>query len=615
MSNLRVSELDFDQIKSNLKQFLKNQTEFTDYDFEGSGLSVLLDVLAYNTHYNAYIANMLVNEMFLDSAVKRASAVSLAKSLGYVPKSATSAKAYVDITITDVVDAPSTYTLPQYTPFTTTINDESYTFLTTQTFTADRFENGFTFENIPISEGTVLRTLFTAVEPGPSEKYEIPNDNVDVSSIRVTVQNSITDTTTRVFSLKNDITGVSNDSLVFYLEENALERYEIFFGDGVLGKKLDAGNIITVEYLITNGSAANTSSIVPQTFTTPSLFSTGSQSITTALNSTGGSPKEPISSIKFNAPRVFSTANRAVTASDYESLIYSSYSDAESVSVWGGEENNPPVYGKVFISLKPFDGFSISPVTKTTILNDILRTKKVLAIQPEFVDPDFFYVSLNATVGYNPLFTTITENQLIENVRTTIRNYFRTDLQKFNRTFNKSKLISIILNSDVSIRNILFSIKLQKRFPIILNTVNSFIRENTIKFENSLVPGTFSSTYFYVDVAGTQTLVKFIDIPLIMPPDPNGIGTLRIVNSQNNSVVLDNVGTINYASGEVTIEAFTPTAIPQEIIDIRFFANVQEKSQNLRTQKNQILVIDNSTSIVAAGLSQGLIVTAITVTE
>ena len=349
MTNLRIAELDFDTIKQNLKEFLQNQDEFTDYDFEGSGLSVLLDILAYNTHYNAYLANMLVNESFLDSAVKRNSAVSIAKHLGYTPASARGARAIIDVTVNSVPGTPTTLTLDRFTPFTTTINGVAYTFLNLNAVTATPTNSSYVFNNLTIVEGRFNQQSYVAVQPGPAEKFEITETNVDTSTLLVTVQNSSTDLTTRAFTLSEDITGVDDDSLVYFLQENPFGRYEVFFGDGVIGKKLDPGNIISIRYLVSSGVETNVSDLITQSFTTTTIGGSSNVNITTESNSTSGSNKETITSIKFKAPLVNAAKNRAVTAEDYLALITSRFSEAESVSVWGGEENDPPIYGKVFI--------------------------------------------------------------------------------------------------------------------------------------------------------------------------------------------------------------------------------------------------------------------------
>ncbi len=606
--NLRIAELDFDTIKQNLKEFLQDQDEFTDYDFDGSGLSVLLDILAYNTHYNAYLANMLVNESFLDSAVKRNSAVSIAKHLGYTPASARGARSIINVTVNSVPGTPQTLTLDRYTPFTTTINGVAFTFLNINEATATPANGSYVFSNVTIVEGRFNQQSFVAVEPGPAEKFEITETNIDTSTLLVTVQNSSTDLTTRTFNLSEDITGVDGDSLVYFLQENPFGRYEIFFGDGIIGKLLDAGNIISIRYLVSSGAEANVSDLITQSFTTTSIGGSSNITITTESNSTSGTDKESITSIKFRAPLVNASKNRAVTAEDYLALITSRFSEAESVSVWGGEENDPPIFGKVFISLKPFDGFNIPQILKDQIKNEILNDKKVLAIQSEFVDPDFYFVKLTVNAEYDSAATTKTANALRNIVTTSIRNYFASDLQKFNRSFNKAKFTRIILDSDISITGVLMNIELQRRLRLVLNTLNTFIGNDRIKFLNAVTPGTLRSSRFFTTVANALSLCNITDIPDVMPPDPNGRGRLILRNVATSSILNSNIGTINYGTGDVEITGITPNALPNNVTDLRFTAAIQESSQNLRAFRNQILVLDTTVLDAAVGREPGLVV-------
>lgn len=606
--NLRIAELDFDTIKQNLKEFLQNQDEFTDYDFEGSGLSVLLDILAYNTHYNAYLANMLVNESFLDSAVKRNSAVSIAKHLGYTPGSARGARAIIDVTVNSVSGAPQTLTLDRYTPFTTTINGVAYTFFNVNETTTTPLGGSYIFNNVTVIEGRFNQQSYVAVQPGPEEKFEITETNIDTSTLLVTVQNSSTDLTTRTFNLSEDITGVDGDSLVYFLQENPFGRYEIFFGDGIIGKLLDSGNIISIRYLVSSGAEVNVSDLIAQSFSTTAIGGSSNITISTDSNSTSGSDKESITSIKFRAPLVNASKNRAVTANDYLALITSRFSEAESVSVWGGEENDPPIFGKVLISLKPFAGFTIPQATKDNIIQNILKDKKVLAIQPEFIDPDFYFVKLIVNIEYEEAATTKPASTIRNIVRTAIETYFTNELQKFNRSFNKAKFIRTILESDESIASVLTTISLQRRFNLILNSVNTFLFEDKVKFLNSISPGTVRSSRFFITEANALTLVNIIDIPNTMPPDENGTGTLSIRNVTTGRTVSSGIGTVNYGTGEIEITGFTPTALPNNITDFRMTVTIQESSQNLRAARNQILVLDETVLNAAVGREAGLTV-------
>ena len=425
MSNLRIAELDFDQIKTNLKTFLNAQTEFTDYDFEGSGLSVLLDVLAYNTHYNAYLANMVMNEMFLDSAVKRASAVSLAKHLGYTPVSARGAVANLDIVVTSPTGLPAKLTMDRYTPFTSTVDGVPYTFLTNEAKTADRVGSTYTFAGVDVVEGTLQQYSFAVSDISTEARYAIPSLNVDTTTLKVSVQTSASDTTTTVYTLSTDVTGLLGTDKVYFLQQNPQGFYEIYFGDNILGKSLSVGNIITVFYLDVTGAAVNVSSTVTQSFTAGGTIGGSSNiAVTVNSNSTGGADTESITSIKFNAPRINAAKNRAVTSTDFEALILANYAGAESVSVWGGEDNDPPIYGRVLISLKPYTGFTISDATKENIKNNILKDKQMLAVTPQFVDPVYFYVNITADVKYNSSTTTSSTEDIKALVTSAINNYF-----------------------------------------------------------------------------------------------------------------------------------------------------------------------------------------------
>ena len=612
---LDISELDFDDIKANLKAFLQDQSEFTDYDFEGSGLSVLLDLLAYNTHYNAYLANMLANEMFLDSAVKRSSAVSIAKHLGYTPISTRSARATISVNVSNPTGSPSTLTLPAKTPFSTTINGNSFTFFNLEASTTVPSNSVYSFGNIQVVEGSLANFTFASVTPGPDEKFEIPDQTVDTTTLKVTVQTSASNTTSETFVVSSDTTNVTSTSRVFYLEENPTGRYQIYFGDGVVGKKLTTGNLVKLEYLRATGTGANTSNNVTTSFTTSSIGGSSNVNITVNSNPSGAREKDSLTDIKFKAPRVNAARNRAVTARDYEALISANFSEAESVSVWGGEDNVPPIFGKVLISLKPFDGFTISQATKQNIITQILADKKILAIQPEFIDPEFFYVKMIVNIEYNSSATTLNASEIETSVRSTISTYFTNELQKFNKDFNKSKLIKLILDSDSSISSAIILLRLQRRFILTLNSENSFIEDKVIKFENPISPGTFTSSRFFITSGNATVLARFLDIPSVSPSSDTGTGSIRLVNASTGTTLQANVGTISYASGDVSITAFTPTALPNAITDFRVTGSVQQASHNLQVDRNQILILDTTVANAASGLEAGLTVNVTPIVE
>lgn len=609
MANLRIAELDFDTIKTNLKTYLKAQSEFSDYDFEGSGLSVLIDLLSYNTHYNAYLANMLVNEMFLDSAVKRTSAVSIAKHLGYIPRSARGARATVNIQVNNPTGAPSTLTLSRYTPFTTTINGTSLTFVNLNPYVITPSEGNYIFSNVELYEGESFEYRYTVSNPGPSEKFIIPNANIDTSTLRVIVQNSSVDTTQTVYSFYDNLSSVKGDSTVYFLEENSNGRYEVFFGDNILGKKLTTGNIVILQYLISNGTAGNVSSLLAQQFTISGTIEGNSNlSITTVNNSNGGADKELLSEIKFNAPRSYLAQNRAITADDYKSIISSNYPEVESVAVWGGEDNVPPIYGKVIITLKPYSGYVITNTTKEAIKNTLLGSKRSLGIQIEYKDPEYIYVNLDVTINYNQNRTTTTASNLINQARTAIENYFSTNLNKFDADFYLSKLVTTVDDINTAIQGTLIKVTLQKRIEPALNINNSYVGTDLINFQNRIKPTGILSTAFNVVVAGVNTPVYITDVPDTMPPNENGFGTLVLRDFNTDNIINQNIGSVNYANGELEITSFTPIGYSSDQTDIRINASLQEDSYNITANRQQVIVLDDSTLNSLVNREAGLII-------
>lgn len=517
MSNLRITELDFDDIKRNLKTYLNSQEEFSDYDFEGSGLAVLLDILAYNTHYNAYLANMLANEMFLDSAVKRESAVSLAKHLQYTPRSRVGATAKINLTYqAPAVNPPASLILDRYSVFTTTIEGVSYQFSNLEPVTALLSGQSYTFDDLTIKEGTPVTNIYTVTDTGPSIKYQLLNDNADTSTIRVFVQNSSTNSTTTYFTRAIDdaytinATQISGQDKVFFLEQNAFGQYEIFFGDGKIGAALRPGNLIFIQYLVTNGTAGNVSNTIGagQIFAGPRVNNI-SPTITTTESSNGGKEAETIEEIKFNAPRAYAAQNRLVTIEDYKSIIRREVPNIRALSVWGGEDNDPPQYGKVFICILPTSGNVLTEQLKRRIKQDVLGSRRVLSIVPEIVNPEFFYVNLNAEVKYDANKTVLTADQIRALIETKIRNYFDTSLNTFGEDFILSKLGTIIDNSDNSIIGNQTSIKQQVRFIPSLNIANS----NRFILNNTLQQGTLASTRFVYNRNGVLVQAALKDVP------------------------------------------------------------------------------------------------------
>jgi hypothetical protein len=463
---LVVTELDFAQIKTNLKNFLRDQSEFTDFDFEASGMSTLLDVLAYNTHYMAYYNNMIANEMFLDTAILRDSVVSHAKMLGYTPVSSVAPRATVNLQITRPTgDTTASLTLPRFTRFQSTpLNGISYTFVNTEAKTTnyDPTCNRFCFDNLYIYQGQPLTYTFTYNPTNnPSASFELPDDGIDTNTMEVLVQESSTSIKTERYTLSTDATTVSSNAAVYYLDETRNGKYKIYFGDGVLGKSLTSGNIVIVNYVRTDGAAANKSnafSLVDSVggFTTSIIYPIKAAS--------GGTAQESISKIRFSAPKAYVSNNRGVTKEDLIALINKNYPYFEAVNVWGGEENDPPIYGRVFIAAKPTLGFEITESEKLDVINNIIKPVSVVTIIPEFVDVDYNYLNIFAEVFYDKTKTTRSADSVKSIVRGAIVNYKDSDLDNFNGRFKISKLLRNIDDSESSIQYSDAVTLIEKRF-------------------------------------------------------------------------------------------------------------------------------------------------------
>ena len=610
MANYRLAELDFDEIKVNLKQFLTNYRDkdnnliFKDYDFEASSLNILIDLLSYNTHYNAYLANMVANEMFLDSAVKRESAVSIAKHLGYTPLSYKSARAKLSFTVTPL-DNPTSLTLPRFSPFTTQINTTQYTFVNLDPITIKPIDGVYTFSDVEIVEGEPLIYSYRVDLSGPGEKYTIPNKNIDTSTIRVTVQNSFTDLTTQTYSLAESLSTITGTSKVYFLEENPSGFFEIFFGDNILGKKLVSGNLVKIEYLVSNGDQCNVSGAITQTFTLGAKIGgvTLGAPVTATTNSSGGDVGDTIDEIKFKAPRFLSSFNRAVTASDYKALIEANYPLIESVSVWGGEENDPPKYGKVIISLKPYDGYTVNDSLKNSILQNTLLDKKVMAITPEFIDPNYLYVTIDSKVKFDSKNSKYSAAEIEILTRKTIQDYFKQELQKFNKNFIYSKLSKNIDAIDSSIIGNVNSIKIQKRITPAVNTINEYTGSTVLKFANKLVSGSVYSTSFYYTTSNTISTVYLQD-----NITTSTTSTLDLLDFYTSKTIELNVGTVDYTSGQVSIPSLNPAGFVENSTDIRIYSRIQE--MDIGSTRDIVLVIDDSNLDTAVKRSSGLTVSA-----
>ena len=474
-TKLEISELDFDGIKENLKTFLSQQDEFRDYDFEGSGMSVLLDTLAYNTHYLGYNANMLANEMFLDSADLRASVVSKAKQVGYTPTSSTASKAVIDVTVNNASGASLTMT--RGTSFTTAVNGTNYSFVNNSDISITPIDGVYKFSNVDISEGTYLNFKYTVNSSDTDQRFIIPNDNVDTNTLTIKVQESSSDSTTSTYTLATGIIGLESTSKVFFLQEVEGERYEVYFGDNVLGKSVADGNIVIMDYINTNRAEANGAS----SFTLGgTIGGFTSATITTISNASEGSDPESISSIKYNAPREYTAQDRAVTADDYKVLVKGLYANAKSVQVYGGEDAAIPDYGKVYISINSKSGSTLTETTKASIVNS-LKQYAVASVRAVIIDPETTFITLNTSFKYDSGATTKDVSTLRTNILAAITTYGNDTLENFVGVFRHSRLTESINNADPSILSNITTVKLYK---FITPTLNEGLKY-TLSFNNA----------------------------------------------------------------------------------------------------------------------------------
>lgn len=582
--NIKVSELDFDEIKSNLKTFLRGQSEFSDYDFEGSGMSVLLDVLAYNTHYHSLYTNLAVNEMFLDSARKRSSVVSLAKMLGYLPRSARAAVAVVNVTVFNVPGSPPFLTLPNNSAFSSIVDGEIYTFYNNQSTTVIPNTSGsYVFQNVSLTQGTPLTYNYTVAT---GTRFIIPNANIDISTLTVRVQEESGSGSYTSYVFADNITEVGPTTRAFFLKEIDDELFEVYFGDGVVGYKPANGNVVTFNYFVTDKTLANGARVF--TFDGSNIGG-GTVSVNTITAAQGGQEIEDIDSIRFNAPRNYSSQYRAVTAEDYKVILPQLFSNIDSINVWGGEDNSPPVYGKVFIAIKPLSGETLSNATKELIKTTILKGKNVVSIIPEVVDAQYLYIVLNTTIYYNPQQTNVSEETLKSLVRATIVNYNETDLNSFDGMFRFSKLLRLIDSTEESILSNITTISLQRSFNPTFNTKTSYVIniDNPI-YSEGVAEGAVVSDAFTID--GSTEEFFFED---------DGLGVIRLyyfASANTKKYTNNNLGTVNYTTGKIMLNDINITSATNSKVTI----TIKPSSNDVVSVRSQLALIAEEQIVVNA---------------
>lgn len=590
-TNLNVTELDFADIKQNLKNFLKQQAEFNDYDFDGSGLNVLLDVLAYNTHYNALNAHYSLNESFLDSAQIRGNVVTRAKLLGYTPRSVLSPRAKVDLVVdvaAEVGTKPTILELSRGTKLNTVVSGEEfqYVVLETQQATLSAVTaNTYQFNDVVIAEGSIRELKYRVDNDIENQKFQLTDYDADTSTLRVRVQSNEESSSFDIYTKFESLKDVDSTSKVYYLQENPSGYYEIYFGDGVTGFKPSNNNIVTIDYVTTEGkesNGANSFSMVD------SIGGFSNITVTLDTAASGGADQETSESIRFNAPLTFIAQNRAVTADDYAAIIKKEFSNIDSISTWGGEDNDPPDYGKVYIAIKPLLADQLTTAEKTDITGAILKGKNVVSITPEIVDTNFTFLELDVAFKYNPNLTDRSSVELQSVVRDTISDYNFNNLNKFDGVFRHSQLTRAIDNSDPSILNTIVRPRMFQNITPLNNADNNFSLSFVAPFYQSGESDRFILTSSAFKINNVDHF--FGDVPINGSTNRTVI-VYKVVNNVNVTTIAD-AGVIDVLKGTVTLNSFRPDTT--DAIKLTILPN----SLDLAPKRDQLISIDNNSVVI-----------------
>jgi hypothetical protein len=605
MSIVNFSNLDFNQIKTSIRDYLKSNSNFTDYDFEGSNLSLILDILAYNTYITSYNANMVSNEVFIDSATLRDNIVSLAKNIGYVPRSRTSSSANISffVDVSSLSTNPTQLTLQKGIVCTSSVfGGQSYSFNIQENITVPIVNSIATFNNIEVKEGTYITQTFTVNSQNTDQRFILNNSNIDTHTIRVLIKETQQSTSSVKYNLTKDIIDIDSSSKIFFVQEIEDERYELIFGDGTFGKKLDNLNYIEVSYLITNGPDAN--GISSFTFNgrifdnNGSLVTSDISLVTTDTISNSGKEIESVNSIKKYAPRIYSSQNRAVTASDYESIVAQIYPDAEAISVFGGEELSPPRYGKVFISIKPFNGKFVSNPVKDNIKSK-LRKYAVAGIVPEIVDIKYLYIEYDATAYYNQNFA-IGPDEIKSIIADNIQRYSdSSELNRYGARFKYSKFLKIIDDSHDSVTSNITKITMRRDGKALINQIADYeiCFGNQFHIKNMKNGYNIKTSGFTID--GISDVLYFSDIP-----DSDGrkgkLFLFKLKSPTEPVIIRNNVGSVDYIKGEILISPikFTSSVKQDGITPIIQFSAIPQSNDVIGVQ-DLYLQMDINNSILS----------------
>ena len=595
MPYTQVANLDFEQIKSTLKDYLKAQSDFTDYDFEGSAISNLIDVLAYNTYYTAFNTNMVVNELFIDSASLRDNVVSIAKQLGYTPKSKTSPTAYIDFTVDYTNPTSDTeLNLRAGTGFITTFDNTIYQYVVEKTAKASVVNNKAVFTNVPLREGTRVAQTFTVDTTQKSQKFVLDNPSIDTNTILVSVYPT-GGSFNEPYLQADNILGVDSTSKVFFLEEIADDRYELIFGDGVLGKKLDHNAQIAVTYITTSGSVSNgvksfvfSGVLVNGGGITPSSYNVV---VDSSVPAAGGEEAETTDRIKFNAPKTFGTQDRAVTAEDYGAIVRNIYPATSDIIIFGGEDQDPPDYGKVFVVLKPKDASYLTSLTKNQIVTE-LKKYVVASVEPVIVDPAVLHVELTSEIYYNGSITDSPPSEIQNLAISSVTSYVATSgTEKFKGKFRHSKFTAVIDEADRSINSNLTSVTMRRDFYPQLNSTFFYEVCYQNAFDKDCDEPVLSSTGFRV--------TEYPTFDVYLEDRDSKIVLYRIDSVTGEKVVLDKeVGEIDYVKGE--LKMYDLTIIKGSFFDNRISLRVKPLSNDIKALREMYLDVDIANSSFVA---------------
>ena len=602
-AKLQVSELDYSSIKANLIAFLKSQSEFTNFDFAGSGLDVIMDLLSYNTYYNSFYLNMLANEMFLDTAELRNSVVQKAKQIGYTPRSVQGTKAVVSLEIVPN-DNATTMIVEKDKRFASTINDQKYIFTTANSYPGILDATGkFTINDVQLNQGIRIIHKYKVDYDNKEQQFILPNTNTDITTLSVVVKSSPTSTETHTYQKISDTVKVTPTSNVYFIYESFENKFEVQFGDNKVGYRPADGSQVILAANISDGAATNKAAIFRAI---DPVGGYSNVSISTTTIGYGGAGRESIAEIKYNAPKLYETQNRCVTLNDYKRIVEQEWVNAESVTCWGGEQNDPPRYGKAYIAVKPKSGLFLTTKDKEVIKKEILATKNMVSVTPEIVPPDYLYIAIFANVRFDPNKTVQSPQEIGERIVSTCIDYNTQELGKFDLRFRYSRLTTLIDNSDPAVLNNQTTVLLFKRLAVELGQAFNYSQNfsNQIKFPYKGYKGALRSSKFeYVNentnVLEQNTLLNDSDGIIMVVKEE--AGAVAIVNS--------NVGTIDYENGKMTLVGFIPHSVEKVVNNNTIEIYVETNVQDVTPIREQVIIINRKdvqvNMIIDTALSTG----------